>query len=206
VVLTANDWNIWVYPEVKNNTPVYLFDNGNYFSGAEKYFKIIKINSIRELSRDCGILVTSYYDEEVEKLMEKGWNIFYIQQGYGFFPHKELPFWREGIRKINKHPVVDNIQHNDYAGLQFFSLGCDTSFDKLELEEKIGSYWPIISRYDGRRFHASEYMFEYSKGTGKTIVTSLRIQGGQGSQARSFEENILSIKFLDNVINYFTKP
>ncbi len=206
VVLTANDWNIWVYSEVKNHTPVYLLDSGSYFSGAEKYFNIIKINSIRELGRECGILVTSYYDEEIERLMENGWNVFYIQQGHGFFLYRELPFWREGIRKISKHPALDNIKHNGHAGLQFFSLGCDTSFDKLELEEKIGKYEPIITRYDGRRFHSSEYMFEYSKGSGKTIVTSLRVQGGQGSQARSFEENILSIKILDNVINYFTKP
>lgn len=205
-VLAANDWNIWVYPEIKNHTPIYLMDNGNYFSGAEKYFNIVKINSISELECQCGILVTSYYDDEVEKLMENGWSILYIQQGYGFFQYRELPFWREGIRKLHRHTAVDNLKHNNYAGLQFFSLGCDTSFDRLKLEEKIGKYVPIISRYDGRRFHTSEYMFEYFRGTGKTIVTSLRFQGGQGSQARSFEENILGIKILDNIINYFTRP
>lgn len=203
-VLAANDWNVWVYPEVKNHTPIYLLDNAGYFSGAEKYFNIIRINSIGELGCQCGILVTSYYDEEVERLMENGWNIFYIQQGYGFFPYRELPFWREGIRKLHKHTVIDNLKHNDYAGLQFFSLGCDIAFDKLKLQEKIGKYVPIISRYDGRKFHASEYMFEYSRGKGKTIVTSLRFQGGQGSQAGRFEENILGVKILDNIINYFS--
>lgn len=205
IILTKNDWNIWIYPEINNESTVYLLDNGSFLSGAEKYFNIAKINSVRDLKPEDGILVTSYYDEEVEGLMERGWKVLYIQQGYGFFPYKELPFWREGIRRIHKHPVVDNLKHNDYAGLQFFSLGCDTSFDRLELEEMIENYKPIISRYDGRRFHASEYMFEYSKGKGMAIVTSLRFQGGQGSQARSFEENILGIELVNNIINYFTK-
>lgn len=203
--LTENDWNIWIYPPVNREGTVYLLDNSSYLTGAEKYFNIVRVNSVRDLKYKKNLLITSYYDQEVEALMEDRWKILYLQQGYGYFPCRELPFWREGIRKVHCHPVMDNLKHNDYAGLQFFSLGCDTSFDKLELRERLESYRPIITRYDGRRFHASEYMFEYSRGSGKTIVTSLRFQGGQGSQARSFEENILGIKIIDNIINYFTK-
>lgn len=204
-MLVENNWEIWVHPNVKNEIPFYLLDNGDYFSGVDRYFNTIRVNSIKELKEERGILVTSYFNKDVERLMEAGWNIFYIQHGYGFFKYKELPFFREGIKRINSHDVLDSLEHNGYAGIQFFSLASDTAFDRLDLKEAIGDYIPIISRYDARKFHASEYMFEYFRGKGKTIATSLRLQGGQGSQARSFEENILSVKILDNIIKYFSK-
>lgn len=202
----SNDWELWVYPRELTRTEVYLLDYAGSLAGIDDLFNVVRLSSAAALERlnEGDILVTTAFDEEVERFAsERGLRVIVLQKGEGCFPLTYNPFYREGVKAIFDHPVTDRIGHIGYAGMQFFGVGTDRYFDKLELEAKVGpSYTPIIRRYDARKFKAGDYLFAYEKGKSKLLVTSLNLDGGQGSQPYSFKYNNFAIWLLHAMISF----
>lgn len=201
-----NHWDIWVYDKDFSKKLIYIFDNTNSLEGVEETFKVKRICSMEELHQltQGDILITTYFDKDIEGLTDKGVNILYYQKSEGYFPLTYNPFYREGVKRIFNHKITDSIDHLDFVGYQFYGLGVDKYYDKLQLKKLIGEYTPIIRRYDARSFKAGDYMFEYSKNKGKIIVTTLNFDGGKGSQPYNFKYNNFAKYMLNSIINYLS--
>lgn len=199
-----NHWDIWVYNDNFSNKLIYLFDNTNALEGIEERFNIKRVFKLEDLYKlnSGDLLITTYFDKGIEALGDRGVNILYYQKGEGYFPLTYNPFFREGIKKIFSHSITNTLNHLGYGGYQFYGVGTDRYYDKLQLEEIIGKYTPIIRRYDARKFKAGDYIFEYKRNKGTIIATTLNLDGGKGSQPYNFKYNIMAQYLLNSIIEY----
>lgn len=200
----TNAWDIWIYPAALTQQLIYLHDYSGSFAGIEDLFQVQRVSSPQSLDKlQAGeVLLTTAFDESVEKLLERGVQVIAVQKGEGYFPLAYNPFYREGVKVIFDHPVTNKIGHIGYAGMQFFGVGTDRYFDKLALEAKIGSYTSLLRRYDARKFAAGDYLLSYEKGKGKVLLTTLNLDGGVGSQPHNFKENNFAIWLLNVMVSF----
>lgn len=203
----TNSWDVWVYPKALTQQTVYLLDYTGSFAGINQLFNVQRLASAQALnSLQAGdILITTAFDEAVEQAVEKGIHVIAVQKGEGYFPLTYNPFYREGVKVVREHPVTDMLGHIGYAGLQFYGVGTDRYFDKFELEKCTGSYKSLLRRYDARRFTAGDYLVEFAKGNGRVLLTTLNLDGGQGSQPYSFAHNNFAIWLMHAMITYLNQ-
>lgn len=200
----TNDWDIWIYPKVFTQAAIYLLDYTGGFVGIEKFFNVKRLKNIEALEtlKEGEVLLTTILNKKIESYMEKGICIIGIQKGEGYVPLTYNPFYREGIKIIFEHKITNQLGHLGYAGMQFYGVGTDRYFDKLDLEKSIGTYKTLIRRYDARKFVAGDYLIEYEKDRGKMLLTTLNLDGGQGSQPYNFAYNCFAIWLLNRMVNY----
>ncbi len=202
----SNEWDLWLYPRELNAKRVHLFDPAGCFAGIDSLFRIERLAAAEQAVQlgEGDILLTTAFDEKIESLAaERGIGVLFVQKGEGFFPLTYNPFYRESVKKVFDHPATADLKHLGYAGMQFYGVGTDRYFDKLEAEKRIGSsYTPIVRRYDARKFAAGDYLLEYRKGKGRFLATTLNLDGGQGSQPHSFKHNVFAIRLLHEIVSY----
>lgn len=197
-----NGWDIWVYPDNPVRRTIHLLDYAGGFRGIEDRYEVKRLTGHGDLAtlRADDLLLTTAFDAAVAQAAERGVRVLAVVKERGYFPITCGPFYREGVKAILPHPVADKLDHLGYAGLQFFGIGTDRYFDKLELERTIGAYAPIIRRYDARKFSVGDYLLEYRPGSGRVFATTLNFDGGQGSQPNDFSRNPLAAWLLDTII------
>lgn len=202
-----NAWDIWVYPNRLTTSEIHLYDPMSGFVGIEDRFNVNRLHHWQDVLqlKPGNILLTTMFDAGLEALVEQGVHVIAVQKGEGYFPVKYNPFYREGVKVIKDHPVTDQLAHLGYAGIQFFGVGTDRFFDKLALESAVGSYTPLIRRYDARSFDAGDYLVEFAKGQGRVLLTTLNLDGGVGSQPHNFGMNHLAVWLLNCIISYLSK-
>jgi len=201
-----NSWDIWLYPRALTSHPVYLLDHSGSLEGIESLFNVTRLTSSTELEElQAGdVLITTAFDRVVKNTAERGINVIALQKGEGYFPLTYGPFYREGVKAIMSHPLTESWEHLGYAGLQFFGVGTDKFFDKLAMERVVGKFTPLVRRYDARKFHVGDYLLTFPCGTGQVVVTTLNLDGGQGSQPLGFEYNPFAIWLLHSIISYLS--
>lgn len=199
----TNGWDIWVYPAAAKRHRLHLLDYGGSFRGIEDRHEIRRLRGHDDLAglREGDLLLTTAYDPAVERAAARGVRVLAVVKDQGYFPLSWGPFFRECVKAILPHPVSDRLAHPGYAGLQFFGIGTDRYFDKAELERKIGSYTPIIRRYDARNFSVGDYLIEFRPGAGRVYATTLNFDGGQGSQPNDFSRNPLAVWLLETILS-----
>lgn len=199
-----NRWDIWGYPQNRTKQRCYLWDNQDNWKGVESLFQITRIWDGAQLEDLLAgdILITTSFEQQVQKTAARGIQVICAVKGSGYLPTVEVPFYREGVTRIEPHPVLDRLCHKGYAGLQFFGIAGCRQFDKLELERVIGSYKSLIRRYDTRKFHAGEYLVEFPWEDGNVLATTLNFDGGKGEQPHNFSHNRLAVWMLHEMILY----
>lgn len=200
----SNSWEVWSYPRVQNNQPLYLLDDSGSFSGIENFFTVERIKDMRDIRklRAGDILLTTRQDEEVSDCLPKGVPMIVCVKGDGGIPVRYVPFYREGVKRIFPHPVTDRLKHKGYAALQFFGISTDRAFDKKEMESYAGTYKSLIRRYDARTYEVHDYLVEYQKNNRRILATTLQLDGGQGSQPADFASNPLAVWLLNGMLEY----
>lgn len=200
----SNSWEVWSYPRVQNNHTVYLLDDSGSFSGIEYFFTVERIKDLRSLSKlSAGdILLTTRQDEELADRLPDGVHRIICVKGDGSIPVQNVPFYREGVKRIFPHPVTDRLKHKGYAALQFFGISTDRAFNKKEMENYAGSYKSLIRRYDARTYAVHDYLVEFQKDNRRILATTLQLDGGQGSQPADFASNPLAVWLLHCMLEY----
>ncbi len=190
-----NQWNIWSYPKAYTRHDFLLYDPSNMFEGIDDIFSCQHKRNIDTV--EGKILVTTVYNQRVDEALEKGIHVIYIQQGEGLMEYDALPFWRENVKIIENHPVLEQLKHKGYDGLNFLSLTTKIGFDSKKVRERFPEYQSFIRRIDNRNFRMHEYAFKVSNKKGNLLVTSFDFSGGKGIQARTFETNYMAQGMLD---------
>ena len=199
----SNDWDQWVYP-APGRRKLYVLDHSGSFHGIETFFDAVRISDRKALKeRKAGeILLTTELDEEIVRLTKKGVHVVAMVRQNGFLPVKERPFYREGVKEILAHPVTDGLAHKGFAGIQFYGLGSKLCLDQKEIRSAGWAYRPLIRRVDARKYRTEDYLAELGEEPGKLIVTTLNLDGGQGSQPIWFSENRLAVYLTERICAY----
>ncbi|MBI5667934.1 MAG: hypothetical protein HZC41_07980 [Chloroflexi bacterium] len=183
-----NHWPLWVYPAVAVWADgLALYDPAGCLGG---------LDDLRDAARDitrqpdfatlhCRVLITGAFTPDVGEWVRRGGRALVLQTGPGTLPVAPKPFWREAIKLLYDHPALAGFPHRGYADLQFYHLATDSALDTDRLADQwpdITAVTPIIRRLDARLFTVMDYLVEAQLGTGKLLLSTLRLAGGAGDQ------------------------
>lgn len=207
-LIAANQWLIYALPRPNyDKEKIIIYDPNGLMSDWGGLLSEIKTIDSDDTIDQSTVLLTSNYDDKVQRHFLDGGKALILQQGNGPFPSHRLSFWREAINFFSEHPIWLTFPHQGYTGMQFFGLGCDNIFDKDRLINSLPSnihYRPLMRRLDAREFHLNDYLFELNSGNGLLLGCALRVNGGSGAQPFGLNRNIAGSSFLFSLINYLT--
>jgi hypothetical protein len=112
-----------------------------------------------------------------------------------------MPFWREAIRIIEPHPSWGDFPHSGWAGLPFYGCACDFALDLAGTAAV-----PILRRLDARTMALHAYVAELPIGRGRAIISTLRMEGGQGDQPSGIAQNTAAAYLLQFWMQYLISP
>lgn len=174
-----NRWSLWFYPKLPPlETP--LYDPAGTLDGLHHL-------PAADLSRD-PLVIAGAFTAELEQYLRAGGRAVVIQSGAGALPAQPVPFWRESIKLLCDHPLMNAVPHSGYADLQFYHLATDHAFDTSAFVDM--EIAPIMRRLDARLFTMLDYAIDAQVGTGRMLATTLRLLGGAGDQAWGMEANV----------------
>lgn len=187
-VHVRNHWPMWVYP----HTDTWISSVAQIYDPASTTASGV-VND--------KIWLTSMFTADVGKFVQDGGRAIVLQSDEGGLPVKPCPFWRESIKLIYDHPIMNTFPHQGYADLQFYHLATDHAIDTARLAE-LGAVKPIIRRLDARQFTILDYLVEVEIGAGRMLVSTLRFEGGAGDQVQGLQANIAGQYLLSCMVEY----
>ena len=199
----TNQWEFIIFPNIslsnEEQASIMLEDPCGMFTGLEKWFSCFR-KEIYRTNKEYRpkVILTSYLNIEHMDFLSRGGKVFYVQRGEGHFTIKQMPFWRESLQLFQNHPITRSFPHENHTGLALFGLATDTVFDKQALPNHI----PVMERLDARKFELDSYMIEVSVGSGKLVASTLRFEGGLGSQPDSVARNTAGAYWLTQILKY----
>ncbi|MCC6803298.1 MAG: hypothetical protein IT319_10460 [Anaerolineae bacterium] len=184
-----NRWALWFYPKLPPlETPVYdpagVLDDLSSLPTAD-------------LSRDEAV-IAGVFTPELEHYLRAGGRAVLIQPGAGALPTQPVPFWRESIKLLYDHPVMNAMPHAGYADLQFYHVATDHAFDAAAFADM--EVTPVMRRLDARLFTLLDYVVDVRLGAGRLLATTLRLLGGAGDQAWGLDGNVAGEYLLHQMI------
>jgi hypothetical protein len=141
-------------------------------------------------------VIATAWSPELRSLVERGGRALLLLAGGeqpSPFPAEALSFWREAIRLAEPHPCWRDFPLDDELAMQFFGCAADHA---LDLAGFGGAWRPILRRLDARSMRLHEYAAEVEWGAGRVIVSTLRFEGGQGSQPLGIARNTAAAHLL----------
>lgn len=201
-VIATNEWPIWVLPKttrLAEQLATIAFDDGGngLFRGWAAVHPGVRKWSDTGDNDGIRVLLTARWTPAMEKFVAAGGHALYVERGYGPLAVKQMPFWRESLQLFHTHPIMNAFPHRDHTSMLLYGLATDLVFDRLQL----GEHKPIMDRLDARIFELDRYMIEERVGAGKRISTTLRLEGGLGSQPNGLERNPAALYLLDCILN-----
>jgi hypothetical protein len=192
----GNEWPLWFYPAIPDwPQNLMTLDPTGLLAGIPA----------RPFDPDVDtILISTVFTPEVKQFVVNGGKAVLLQTRDGGLPTVAVPFWRESIKLLYPHPVLARFPHQGYAGMQFYHLATDYSFDTRQLESlpEISAVTPIIRRLDARLFTLSDYLIELKLGSGTVLASTLSFAGGAGDQVNSLKANIAGQVLLSLMVQY----
>lgn len=181
-----NQWALWIYP-----TPPPL--EATLHDPAEALSDL----PAADFSGD-GVIIVGAYTPELERYLRDGGRAVLVQTGAGGLPTRPAPFWRESIKLLCDHPVMNAVPHQGYADLQFYHVATDHAFDTAAFEDM--QVTPVMRRLDARLFTMLDYVVDVRLGAGRMLATTLRLFGGAGDQAWGLAANVAGEYLLHQMI------
>ena len=158
-----------------------MLDPACRIAGIEERFTVSRLEDYEELGsvQKGDILVATAQGKAVEDAARRGAGVILFVSDDTCCPVVEVPFYREGVVKIQDHPAMAGTAHRGYAGIQYFGVASEYAIDKVKLDAREVVYRSLIRRYDARKFFVSEYAAELIRGQGRMLVSTLRIEIGR---------------------------
>jgi hypothetical protein len=198
--VARNQWPLWVYPAITV-----------WPEGLSVYDPAGSLNLLDDLLQSAravthsgdfdpsSILITSAFTPEVRAFVERGGRALLLQTGAGSVPAQPCPFWREAIKLLYNHPVMNAFPHRGYADLQFYGLAGDYALETTGWADEIQ---PLLRRLDARQFTLLDYLCEARIGEGRIIASTLRFGGGSGDQPLGLRRNPAGRFLLAQLLAY----
>lgn len=201
-----NQWPVWVYPVISAwPSPLAVYDPAGCLTALDDV--LIGATRVSHPDVSKGVMLTSAFTPEVWDIVRAGGRVLLIQQGAGAFPTAACPFWRESIKLLYRHPILQSFPHEGHVDLQFYSLAPDHALDTAAFVaawNDVGEIIPVIRRLDARGFGLVDYMVEIRAGAGTLLATSLNFMGGIGDQVSVFGDNIAARTLLHNSLKFLS--
>lgn len=200
----SNNWVIFTYPELKiENKNICIWDPSGTLKPLNKIF------NLKECSGFDGefgeMLITTQITPDIERYIENGGSVFYIEQQDGYLPVKAGPFWRESMLYRTNHDILKNMPHSRFWELEYYGMASNMSIDTLKINNpKINEVKPVLRRIDNRQYLASDYILELNLGCGKLIATTLALNGGIGNEPYSISNNTAALYLTYQVLCYLS--
>jgi len=204
---TANSWPLWFFPKAPwaGLEQVGLIDPRNLMAGIERLISgLVPVDqNTSAILTNLPAIITTIWTPTIDSYVKSGGRALLLEQGQeqgGPLPTIEMPFWREALRVAEPHPAWGDFPHDGWAGLQFFGCATDRA---LDLSNHPQAY-PILRRVDVRSMASHAYIAQLTYGQGHLIVTTLRIQGGQGEQPVGVARNTAAAYLLTRLVRSLT--
>lgn len=195
--VVKNRWALWFYPVLPERR-VAVYDPAGVFDVAElRGFTRVDLGSFGD--RSVPILAGGF-TRELSDYVRVGGKAVVVQNGTGALPAQPVPFWRESIKLMYDHPLMNAFPHRGYTDLQFYHLASDHAFDSAAFEGM--TVTPVMRRLDARLFNVLDYIVEARYGAGRLLATTLRLFGGAGDQAWGLEANAAGEYLLRQMLRY----
>jgi len=143
-----------------------------------------------------SVVIATIWTPEVREFVERGGRAILLQDGDGPpgpLPTRAMPFWREATRLAAPHPAWGDFPLDDALAMQLFGCATDHAID---MRGVAGDWRPILRRLDTRTAELHEYALELSLGSGTVLVSTLRFEGGQGTQPLGISRNTAAAYLL----------
>lgn len=198
----TNTWPLWIFPAVTRwPDGLGLFDPAGSQTGLGDL-----LHAARPVEDDLtgvSVLIAGALSEAALAYLRGGGRVLLLQHGPRPLPAAPRPFWREGIKLIQPHPVWEEFPHEGFVDLQFYGLATDWVFAPNALTNvlpDLTGYRPLLRRLDARQFDVSDYLFEAQVGKGRLIASTLRFEGGLGDQPLSLDHHLAGRWLLDRLL------
>jgi len=189
-----NEWPLWVYP-----APTPFPDHIEVHDPAGRLDALRSFSSHRATSFDPPkIRISSTFEPQDSSFVHRGGNIILLGAGVPYI--QRVPFWRESIKLICDHPLMNDFPHDGHADMQFYHLATDFAFDHTQFG--VNDVRPVLRRLDARLFTVLDYLIEIRIGRGRLLACALNICNGTGDQTRGLDTNIAGRYLLDRMITY----
>ncbi|MEO8393736.1 MAG: hypothetical protein ABI700_12165, partial [Chloroflexota bacterium] len=174
-----NHWPMWIYPTLP---PL----------DASVYDPAGTLGELQALPKadfsGNEVVIAGAFTLELEAYLREGGRAVLIQMGAGALPTQAVPFWRESIKLLCDHPIMNKFPHQGYADLQFYHLATDQAFDTAAFGDMKVDH--VMRRLDARLFTMLDYIADVRIGKGRMLATTLRLFGGAGDQVAGLEANV----------------
>jgi hypothetical protein len=194
---SENAWPLWFFPR-------------DAWRGVKPFALIDPVNRLRDLPgiasrlvvdrlRADAVAVFTLWTPEADEFVRRGGRAIVLQSGSGPLPTVDVPFWRESIKWIEPHPAWGDFPHGESPGLQFYGCATDAALDTSSCGADVS---PILRRLDARTTALHDYVVEVKWGTGRMIVSTLRVEGGLGDQPAGIARNTAAAYLLACWLRY----
>ncbi len=195
-----NSWPLWIFPAVTQwPQAIALVDPTGSLTGLDDLWEAAQQVAVS----DAQLVITSVLTDDIVGYVRKGGSVLLIQHGNSPLPARPCPFWREAIKLIGDHPVMNAFPHSSFVDMQFYGLATDWAFDAEQLltvlPDTVNLRFPL-RRLDARQFTLLDYIIDAQVGAGRLLATTLRLQGGLGDQPRSLRGHRAGRWLLDQFL------
>jgi hypothetical protein len=204
--VVRNQWTLWVYPATDAwPKDAALYDPAGCLARLDDLAGPTASLAEWPAGKPVRLLITSDAPPGLSDYVRDGGRVLILQGGVKPLPAEPCPFWRESIKLIEDHPVIDALPHAGFADLQFYSLATDYALEPGALPallpgvERVA---PLLTRLDARLFHVKHYLVEARLGEGRIIASTLRFQGGLGDQPDGLRDNPAGRFLLRRILDY----
>ena len=207
-IQVRNTWPLWVFPPVTAwPEGIALLDPAGCLAGLDDLAA-----GARRVARPDGaarVLIASDLTGDVLAFLREGGAVLLLQNSDGPLPAEGGPFWRNSIKFIGDHPVMDAFPHDGIVDLQFYGLASEWALltDRaVEALPEAGAPRALLRRMSANQFTLSDYLVEIPVGRGRLIASTLRFQGGEGDQPFGLRDHLAGRWLLWNLLQYLGAP
>jgi hypothetical protein len=187
--LAHNTWRLWAVP--KPRLPGILAVEGPLLH-RHPFARIdpdVRVVDAAHAGPDVPLIAADLTDALLAKVQAGHSALLWQMQPDARFT-RSVPFWREAIHVFAPHPFWERVPHTGYADMRFFSVATDFAIDQSRLMALLGPEARGVNiwrRFDARAMTWAEYLLGAVLGKGQLWISTLRFEGGLGSQPDTFE-------------------
>jgi len=188
-----NGWTLWAVPRPSLPTPLPVAGPLRHDHNFARLAWQAQVVDLAGAPLTQPFVTDALKPEVLERVRAGGYGLWWLRGADDRFT-RALPFWREAIHSFADHPLWQRAFKTPprHADLRFFSVATDFALDLPALQAHLGAeaaITPMWRRFDARQLTWAEYLVAVQYGAGRLFVSSLRFEGGLGSQPAGFEAN-----------------
>ncbi|HNP85992.1 MAG TPA: glycoside hydrolase [Kouleothrix sp.] len=195
-----NTWQLWFFPRDgwRTASGIALHDPAGRLHDLPRIAPGISVNrnTPHTLPATSVVLISTVWNNDIGTWIERGGRAIILlanAEAPGPVPVRAMPFWREAIRLAEPHAAWGDFPLDDALATQMFGCAADCA---LDLVGYTGQWQPLLRRLDARTMFVHEYAAELQVGNGRAILSTLRVEGGQGAQPLGIARNTAAAYLL----------